>query len=272
MEDWIGKLERAKALLDAGALTPEEFEAEKARLLPRTLSPADEGAESDFDEFRDDHQGSIAGSIRAFVIKHPIPLALGLVLCIGGVTFTSHRLQENAKQKAEQERLASQAAEYDTARKAERAHAKQAFFEQAAAAGLNGISSVLDTYMADVVSESSAGFSDYCFYGDYSSLQGRSFYLNVNRQKFSALEKSLSDSIKNSGFTPVPLPANSDGSHSNYKYFLKKSPKSRSDLEITLNEKKINLVSLVDNSQKNANPNINLFEICIALDQFAPQK
>lgn len=35
MTDWIGKLEQAKRLLDAGALTPEEFEAEKLRLLPR---------------------------------------------------------------------------------------------------------------------------------------------------------------------------------------------------------------------------------------------
>lgn len=34
MHDWMSKLERAKALLDAGALTPEEFEAEKVRLLP----------------------------------------------------------------------------------------------------------------------------------------------------------------------------------------------------------------------------------------------
>lgn len=36
MDDWMSKLERAKALLEAGALTPEEFEAEKARLLPKT--------------------------------------------------------------------------------------------------------------------------------------------------------------------------------------------------------------------------------------------
>lgn len=38
MTDWIGKLEQAKRLLDAGALTPGEFEAEKLRLLPRTAS------------------------------------------------------------------------------------------------------------------------------------------------------------------------------------------------------------------------------------------
>lgn len=38
MQDWISKLERAKALLDAGVLTQEEFEAEKARLLPRSSS------------------------------------------------------------------------------------------------------------------------------------------------------------------------------------------------------------------------------------------
>lgn len=38
MHDWMSKLERAKALLDAGALTPEEFEAEKARLLPSSSS------------------------------------------------------------------------------------------------------------------------------------------------------------------------------------------------------------------------------------------
>lgn len=38
MQDWMSKLERAKALLDAGALTPEEFEAEKARLLPSSSS------------------------------------------------------------------------------------------------------------------------------------------------------------------------------------------------------------------------------------------
>ena len=35
MQDWMIKLERAKKLLDAGALTPEEFEAEKARLMPK---------------------------------------------------------------------------------------------------------------------------------------------------------------------------------------------------------------------------------------------
>lgn len=38
MQDWISKLERAKALLDADVLTQEEFEAEKARLLPRSSS------------------------------------------------------------------------------------------------------------------------------------------------------------------------------------------------------------------------------------------
>lgn len=38
MQDWMSKLERAKALLDAGALTPEEFDAEKARLLPGSSS------------------------------------------------------------------------------------------------------------------------------------------------------------------------------------------------------------------------------------------
>lgn len=41
MHDWMSKLERAKKLLDAGALTPEEFEAEKTRLLPRS-SPANQ--------------------------------------------------------------------------------------------------------------------------------------------------------------------------------------------------------------------------------------
>ena len=35
MSDWISELERAKRLLEAGALTQEEFEAEKLRLLPR---------------------------------------------------------------------------------------------------------------------------------------------------------------------------------------------------------------------------------------------
>lgn len=35
MTEWMSKLERAKRLLDAGALTPEEYEIEKARLLPR---------------------------------------------------------------------------------------------------------------------------------------------------------------------------------------------------------------------------------------------
>jgi len=33
MSEWISKLERAKALLDAGALTNEEFETEKAKIL-----------------------------------------------------------------------------------------------------------------------------------------------------------------------------------------------------------------------------------------------
>ncbi|MBM3335638.1 SHOCT domain-containing protein, partial [Candidatus Sumerlaeota bacterium] len=35
MTNWIDKLEQAKRLMDAGALTPEEFETEKAKLLPR---------------------------------------------------------------------------------------------------------------------------------------------------------------------------------------------------------------------------------------------
>ncbi len=35
MNDWMNRLERAKSLYDAGALTEAEFEAEKARLLPR---------------------------------------------------------------------------------------------------------------------------------------------------------------------------------------------------------------------------------------------
>jgi hypothetical protein len=38
MHDWIHKLERAKALLDEGALTLEEFETEKARLLASSAS------------------------------------------------------------------------------------------------------------------------------------------------------------------------------------------------------------------------------------------
>jgi hypothetical protein len=41
MRDWISKLERAKALLDSGALTPEEFNAEKARLLPQSAAFSD---------------------------------------------------------------------------------------------------------------------------------------------------------------------------------------------------------------------------------------
>lgn len=39
MNDWISKLERAKALFDAGGLTTDEFEAEKARLIPRSAFP-----------------------------------------------------------------------------------------------------------------------------------------------------------------------------------------------------------------------------------------
>lgn len=42
MNEWMSKLERAKALFDAGALTQEEFEAEKFRLLPRGGQPAGE--------------------------------------------------------------------------------------------------------------------------------------------------------------------------------------------------------------------------------------
>jgi hypothetical protein len=34
MADWMSNLERANALLDAGVITPEEYEKEKARLLP----------------------------------------------------------------------------------------------------------------------------------------------------------------------------------------------------------------------------------------------
>lgn len=46
MQDWLIKLERAKDLLDAGALTPEEFDAEKARLLPRaSMAPVEHDEE-----------------------------------------------------------------------------------------------------------------------------------------------------------------------------------------------------------------------------------
>ena len=38
MTDWISKLEQAKRLLEAGALTPAEFDAEKLKLLPSTTS------------------------------------------------------------------------------------------------------------------------------------------------------------------------------------------------------------------------------------------
>lgn len=42
MTDWISKLEQAKRLLESGALTPEEFEAEKAKLLPQAPAPAND--------------------------------------------------------------------------------------------------------------------------------------------------------------------------------------------------------------------------------------
>lgn len=51
MPDWMGKLERAKGLLDSGALTPEEFEREKARLLhdeTELEAGTEEGEESGF--------------------------------------------------------------------------------------------------------------------------------------------------------------------------------------------------------------------------------
>jgi len=60
MQDWMSKLERAKALFDAGGLTQEEFEAEKQRLLPRALGPEEpkhhQGETTNFND---------SGSIRA---------------------------------------------------------------------------------------------------------------------------------------------------------------------------------------------------------------
>lgn len=67
MSDWMSKLERAKALLEAGALTPEEFEAEKARLLPSS-SPAhaDQGDEL-IDAYGENEGTSHGGWVRAAI-------------------------------------------------------------------------------------------------------------------------------------------------------------------------------------------------------------
>lgn len=46
MQDWMSKLERAKALLDVGAITQDEFAAEKARLLPRAYPTNRPGQDS----------------------------------------------------------------------------------------------------------------------------------------------------------------------------------------------------------------------------------
>lgn len=72
MQDWIDKLERAKALLDAGALTPEEYEAEKARLLPAPLSNFADRGEHFVSEPLDKseplvHDGSIKAAIVAAI-------------------------------------------------------------------------------------------------------------------------------------------------------------------------------------------------------------
>jgi Short C-terminal domain len=64
MADWISKLERAKALLDAGALTPEEYEEEKSRLL---YTSSDRLVESSNTDKRYDEPNSHARWGYAFV-------------------------------------------------------------------------------------------------------------------------------------------------------------------------------------------------------------
>lgn len=67
MQDWMIKLERAKALLDAGALTLQEFEAEKARLLPSSTSIDDHFNPSeieDDDPYIEDEPASRSRSLK----------------------------------------------------------------------------------------------------------------------------------------------------------------------------------------------------------------
>ena len=99
MTDWISRLEQAKRLLDAGALTPEEFEAEKLRLLPRAAS-----------EQTDPETTSARRTARRRNTPSPMIVALGVVslALVGGAVLLHH--PENAESIAGSGGLAAPAA------------------------------------------------------------------------------------------------------------------------------------------------------------------
>jgi len=97
MQDWMSKLERAKALLDAGALTPEEFEAEKARLLPSS-SPA--FVDQSEDIVADELEGNEL-SARPRWIKAAIAAALAIMVATIGYVLLTDRSPRAATDKAE---------------------------------------------------------------------------------------------------------------------------------------------------------------------------
>lgn len=75
MREWMEMLERAKTLLDAGALTPEEFEAEKSRILPR----------------RPPHEEDEVNGLEPGYRSHSLPKRLGVIVVacsvIGSIGF-----------------------------------------------------------------------------------------------------------------------------------------------------------------------------------------
>jgi len=92
MPDWMSKLERAKALLDAGALTPEEFEAEKAKLLPTSSTSYAEPIEPSIDHHHGNETVSHSGWIK-FVVAAVIAI---IAAAIGYLIFAD-RSQPSAE-------------------------------------------------------------------------------------------------------------------------------------------------------------------------------
>jgi len=90
MQDWMSKLERAKALFDAGALTAEEFETEKARLLPAPLSTyADRGEHIASQPLEEVEPTSRAGVMKAAIIA----LIMGVIATFAYSLFAGQALQ-----------------------------------------------------------------------------------------------------------------------------------------------------------------------------------
>lgn len=94
MQDWISKLERAKALLDAGVLTQEEFEAEKARLLPKSPSAFVGKSERLPTDREEDRPGERPRWISAAILVGPatlIALLAYLLLAVNPPNLTSKK-------------------------------------------------------------------------------------------------------------------------------------------------------------------------------------